>query len=180
MELGGMNRPTRLAPLMRYIYSISIALMEMYSYGENEWHIWFAWAWSPHWHWMPDLIIHRVLQLNIVLTPYNIMFGDDYSVQLLLDCFDDHTYLGLPLVMELGGMNRPTRLVPLMRYICPMSIALMEMCSYGDNEWHIWFAWAWPPHCQEASDLIIKGFSLLFLLIMIKLLHLMLMTIIIS
>ena len=62
---------------------------------------------------MPDLIIHRVLQLIIVLTVCSIMFDDDYYVQLLLDCFDDHIYLGLPLMMELEAMNNPARLIPL-------------------------------------------------------------------
>ena len=82
---------------------------------------------------MSNLIIHRVLQLIIVLTVCSIMFDDDYYVQLLLDCFDDHIYLGLPLMMELEAMNNPARLIPLTSYIYPISIVLMKMYSYGDN-----------------------------------------------
>ena len=86
---------------------------------------------------MSNLIIHRVLQLIIVLTVCSIMFDDDYYVQLLLDCFDDHIYLGLPLMMELEAMNNPARLIPLTSYIYPISIVLMKMYSYGDNGCHV-------------------------------------------
>ena len=81
---------------------------------------------------MSNLIIHRVLQLIIVLTVCSIMFDDDYYVQLLLDYFDDHIYLGLPLMMELEAMNNPARLIPLTSYIYPNSVALMEMYRYSD------------------------------------------------
>ena len=60
------------------------------------------------------------------------MFDNDYYVQLLLDCFDDHIYLGLPLMMELEAMNNPARLIPLTSYIYPNSVALMEMYRYSD------------------------------------------------
>ena len=82
---------------------------------------------------MPDLIIHKVMLLTILLTTHNIMPDNDYYVQLLLDCFDDHIYLGLPLMMELEAMNNPARLVPLTCYIYPISIVLMKMYSYGNN-----------------------------------------------
>ena len=81
---------------------------------------------------MSNLIIHRVLQLIIVLTVCSIMFDDDYYVQLLLDCFDAHIYIGLPLMMELEAMNNPARLIPLTSYIYPNSVALMEMYRYSD------------------------------------------------
>ena len=81
---------------------------------------------------MSNLIIHRVLQLIIVLTVCSIMFDDDYYVQLLLDYFDDHIYLGLPLMMELEATNKPARLIPLTSYIYPNSVALMEMYRYSD------------------------------------------------
>ena len=60
------------------------------------------------------------------------MFDNDYYVQLLLDCFDDHVYLGLSLMMELEAMNNLARLVPLTSYIYSNSVALMEMYRYGD------------------------------------------------
>ena len=60
------------------------------------------------------------------------MFDDDYYVQLLLDCFDAHIYIGLPLMMELEAMNNPARLIPLTNYIYPNSVALMEMYRYSD------------------------------------------------
>ena len=70
--------------------------------------------------------------LTIVLTACNIMLDNDYYVQLLLDYFDDHIYLGLPLMMELEAMNNPARLIPLTSYIYPNSVALMEMYRYSD------------------------------------------------
>ena len=70
--------------------------------------------------------------LTIVLTACNIMFDND---QLLLDCVDDHVYLGLPLMMDFEAMNNPARLAPLTRYIYPNSVALMEMYGYGDIQY---------------------------------------------
>ena len=60
------------------------------------------------------------------------MFDNGYYVQLLLDCFDDHIYLGLSLMMELEAMNNLARLVPLTSYIYSNSVALMEIYRYGD------------------------------------------------
>ena len=60
------------------------------------------------------------------------MFDNDYYVQSLLYCFDDHIYLDLPLMMELEAIDNPARLVALTSYIYPNSVALMEMYRYSD------------------------------------------------